>query len=187
MLLPLFAVVEDENGVSRGYGFVKFSDMEERDRCVAEIDGMMFGLKPISVRAGSVSQQSMLTETYQNQQVAAVYAYGGYMYGQPAAGYYDYSQMANYNQYAAVNTSSYNTPVSGAGLVSSGESQQVSTATTSQVEGDTLARQTDTADRQSSTESANAELFAVEKRFFAKMQAAKWDFMVWGKELMSTT
>ena len=46
-----------------------------------------------------------LTETYQNQQVAAVYAYGGYMYGQPAAGYYDYSQMANYNQYAAVNTS----------------------------------------------------------------------------------
>ena len=54
----LYAVVQDENGASCGYGLVKFCDLEERDRCIAEIDGMMFGSKPISVRPGSLPSQS---------------------------------------------------------------------------------------------------------------------------------
>lgn len=44
-------VVEDENGVSKGYGFVRFVDERERDLCLVEMDGAKgLGYKPLTVK-----------------------------------------------------------------------------------------------------------------------------------------
>ena len=47
----IFVVVEDENGVSKGYGFVRFCDQIERDRSLTEMDNTLgLGSKPIKIR-----------------------------------------------------------------------------------------------------------------------------------------
>ena len=45
------AVVEDEDGGSKGYGFVRFMDEQERDMCLVEMDGAMgLGRKPLTIK-----------------------------------------------------------------------------------------------------------------------------------------
>lgn len=45
------SVVEDDYGVSKGYGFVRFSEEYERDRALEEMDGAYgLGLRPIRVK-----------------------------------------------------------------------------------------------------------------------------------------
>ena len=44
-------VVEDENGASKGYGFVRFIDERERDLSLVEMDGAKgLGYKPLTVK-----------------------------------------------------------------------------------------------------------------------------------------
>lgn len=44
-------VIEDEDGVSKGYGFVRFTDEAERNRCYAELDRALgLGKKPITIK-----------------------------------------------------------------------------------------------------------------------------------------
>ena len=44
-------VVEDEDGSSKGYGFVRFMDEYERDICLSEMDGAMgLGRKPLTIK-----------------------------------------------------------------------------------------------------------------------------------------
>ena len=44
-------VIEDEEGVSKGYGFVRFTDEAERNRCYAELDRALgLGKKPITIK-----------------------------------------------------------------------------------------------------------------------------------------
>ena len=45
------------------------------------------------------------SESYQNPPMPGVYAYGGYMYGTPDSGSYDYSQAVHYGQYPATSIS----------------------------------------------------------------------------------
>ena len=46
-----FIVVEDDYGVSKGYGFVRFSDEYERDCALEKMDGAYgLGLRPIRVK-----------------------------------------------------------------------------------------------------------------------------------------
>ena len=45
------AVIEDDDGVSKGYGFVRFTDEADRNRCYAELDRAMgLGKKPITIK-----------------------------------------------------------------------------------------------------------------------------------------
>ena len=47
----VFPVIEDDDGVSKGYGFVRFMDEAERNRCYAELDRALgLGKKPITIR-----------------------------------------------------------------------------------------------------------------------------------------
>ena len=47
----LFSVIEDDDGVSKGYGFVRFMDEAERNRCYAELDRALgLGKKPITIK-----------------------------------------------------------------------------------------------------------------------------------------
>ena len=44
-------MVEDDDGVSKGYGFVRFMDERERDQCLVEMAGAMgLGRKPLTIR-----------------------------------------------------------------------------------------------------------------------------------------
>lgn len=44
-------MIEDDDGVSKGYGFVRFMDEAERNRCYAELDRALgLGKKPITIR-----------------------------------------------------------------------------------------------------------------------------------------
>ena len=44
-------VVEDDDGVSKGYGFVRFMDERERDLCLVEMAGAMgLGRKPLTIK-----------------------------------------------------------------------------------------------------------------------------------------
>ena len=44
-------VIEDDEGVSKGYGFVRFTDEEERNRSYSELDGAMgLGRKAITIK-----------------------------------------------------------------------------------------------------------------------------------------
>jgi hypothetical protein len=44
-------VVEDEEGASKGYGFIRFMDEQERDLCLVEMDGAMgLGRKPLTIK-----------------------------------------------------------------------------------------------------------------------------------------
>ena len=50
MLLSI-TVVEDEEGVSKGYGFVRFMDEGERDRSLSEMSGAVgLGKKPLIIK-----------------------------------------------------------------------------------------------------------------------------------------
>lgn len=50
MYLP-YAVVEDEEGMSKGYGFLRFTDEKERDVCLVEMDGAIgLGRKPLTIK-----------------------------------------------------------------------------------------------------------------------------------------
>ena len=54
-LTPSFSflpkVIEDEEGVSKGYGFVRFLDEEERSQCYSELDGCRgLGRKAITIK-----------------------------------------------------------------------------------------------------------------------------------------
>ena len=47
--LPI--VIEDEEGISKGYGFVRFLDEEERSQCYSELDGCRgLGRKAITIK-----------------------------------------------------------------------------------------------------------------------------------------
>ena len=47
----VLSVIEDDDGVSKGYGFVRFMDEAERNRCYAELDRALgLGKKPITIR-----------------------------------------------------------------------------------------------------------------------------------------
>ena len=44
-------MVEDDDGVSKGYGFVRFIDERERDLCLVEMDGAMgLGRKALTIK-----------------------------------------------------------------------------------------------------------------------------------------
>ena len=44
-------MVEDEEGASKGYGFIRFMDEQERDLCLVEMDGAMgLGRKPLTIK-----------------------------------------------------------------------------------------------------------------------------------------
>jgi len=45
-----FASIITDNGLSRGYGFVHFSDEKEYQKCLTEMNGMTIGNKTISVK-----------------------------------------------------------------------------------------------------------------------------------------
>ena len=51
-------VIEDEGGVSKGYGFVRFTDERERDAAIARLDGTTgLGKKPIAVKLALAPRQ----------------------------------------------------------------------------------------------------------------------------------
>ena len=52
-------VVDEEKGTNSYCGIVKFGDVDERDRCVAEMDGMAYGTGSFHVRAGNIQQPNM--------------------------------------------------------------------------------------------------------------------------------
>ena len=50
-MIVYVSVIEDDDGVSKGYGFVRFTDEAERNRCYAELDRALgLGKKPITIR-----------------------------------------------------------------------------------------------------------------------------------------
>ena len=50
-MVYILPVIEDDDGVSKGYGFVRFMDEAERNRCYAELDRALgLGKKPITIR-----------------------------------------------------------------------------------------------------------------------------------------
>lgn len=47
----VYAVIEDEEGISKGYGFVRFMDEAERNRSYLELDGAVgLGRKAITIK-----------------------------------------------------------------------------------------------------------------------------------------
>lgn len=49
--MVLSAVVNNESGTSQGFGFIRFLDSDERDRSIAELDGLtVVGAKPVTMR-----------------------------------------------------------------------------------------------------------------------------------------
>ena len=51
------AVVSNEDGSSQGFGFVRFLDADERDRSIAELDGLtIVGTKPVTMRTSEPPQ-----------------------------------------------------------------------------------------------------------------------------------
>ena len=53
-----FASIIADNGLSRGYGFVHFSDEKEYQKCLKEMDGITLGNKTISVKEKKVDPSS---------------------------------------------------------------------------------------------------------------------------------
>ena len=51
------AVVNNDSGTSQGFGFIKFLDVDERDRSIAELDGLTFvGTKPVTMQIAETPQ-----------------------------------------------------------------------------------------------------------------------------------
>lgn len=44
-------MIEDEEGISKGYGFVRFTDENERDRSLTEMSGALgLSKKPLTIK-----------------------------------------------------------------------------------------------------------------------------------------
>lgn len=55
--MVLSAVVNNESGTSQGFGFIGFLDSDERDRSIAELDGLTaVGTKPVTMQIAETPQ-----------------------------------------------------------------------------------------------------------------------------------
>lgn len=78
---PTDTVITDEDGRSRGYGFVRFSDQADQERAIREMSGVRIGLKHIRVNNATPKTASRQTrdqayvvhQQQQQQQQQAMY------------------------------------------------------------------------------------------------------------------
>lgn len=130
----------DENGDSRGYGFVRFSDETEQKRALVEMQGVSgLGNRPIKVSHATPKNKPTTTTTSTEQALSQTYAnqqqwwqqYQDYsQYYQQYYNYYNYQQPNYYNQ----QTAAYGTAQQGQqyGTGTANQQQSTTAATTYQ-------------------------------------------------------